>query len=76
MKESIVILMDTINIFLADTNKFVAECICPYKEEFNFIVSGMNELYIIFSYKVSFKPDHFVVADTTISLTQSYFINH
>jgi hypothetical protein len=76
MKDSVDISKNVINIFLADTNKLVAECICPYKETFNFIVSGTGELRILFSYKLSFKPEYFVLADTTIFVEQSYYINY
>jgi hypothetical protein len=61
-KDSISIHENTINIFLADTSKHAANCICPYKEEFSFNVEGTKELNIMFYL------NNYIMADTLLKL--------
>jgi len=65
-KDSIVISADTINIFLADTNQFVAKCSCQRKEAFEFEINGYDQLQIIFNYKPITKPEYFKLIDMII----------
>ena len=67
-KDSILIEGNTLNIFLADTNGWVARCICPLKEEFEFEIAGYEEVQILFSYKSAISTEYFLLLDKTIEL--------
>jgi len=61
-KDSVSIYENTINIFLADTSLAMADCLCPYKEEFVFNVGNTKELNILFYL------NNYVMADTLLKL--------
>ena len=65
-QDSSLISGNTIEIFLHA--KGGALCICPYKEEFNFLVGDVSELKIFFNYKLNDQTDYYILADTTIVL--------
>ncbi len=67
-KDSVVIKGNSIDIFLANVSKFGAECICPYKETFNFIILKPGKFKVKFCYRHTGKIEYHVLADTTIYL--------
>ncbi len=67
-KDSVVIIGNSVNIYLANKSKYAAECICPYKETFNFIIYEGGQFKVKFNYKHIGKTEYNVLADTTICL--------
>jgi hypothetical protein len=64
LQDSSFISGNTIEIFLHA--KGGAYCICPYKEEFNFLVGDVSEVKIFFNYKLNDQKDYYILADTTV----------
>lgn len=67
-KDSVVLIGDSINIYLVNISKSTADCICPYKETFNFIIYEGGQFKVKFGYKHIGKTEYNVLVDTTISL--------
>jgi hypothetical protein len=61
-KDSVSIYENTINIFLADTSLAIADCLCPYKEEFSFEIGDVKEINVLFCLNDT------VLADTLLKL--------
>ena len=68
LKDSVFVSGNTINIFLADTSSFHADCICPLKEVFEFRIEEIKEITILLNYQLSTGTEYYVLADSTIEL--------
>ncbi len=67
-KDSINTEDDLIEIFIADTNEFVARCICRYKEDFYFTIKNQSELNIKFYFKAYSKDEYELLLSKKIKL--------
>jgi hypothetical protein len=67
-KDSVLIEGNTLYIFLADTNHWVARCICPLKEDFDFEITGYEEVQILFNYKSATSKEYFLLVNRIIEL--------
>ena len=61
-KDSVMISGNSVNIFLADTARSVAKCICPFKEEFDFEIEDQKEINVLFCL------NNYVLADTLLKI--------